>query len=270
MAEGLLNWHKNYGADGEVRQTVNQHILKNLLDRLSKGKVGVEEVLEKLKALPFEDLGFACIDHHRSLRRGLSEVIFGEGKEATEIQVIIKKMLDQEEDVLVTRLSKEKAKKIQNKFPESTYHERARVLTLIKHPKKKSGRGVIMVMSAGTSDIPVAEEAAITAGFMGNEVNTVYDVGISGLHRLLSHRERLIQASVIVVVAGMEGALPSVVGGLVDRPVIAVPTSVGYGASFNGISALLGMLNSCAAGVTVVNIDNGFGGGYAASLINKP
>jgi NCAIR mutase (PurE)-related protein len=248
---------------------VDQNILKELLIRLNKGEITVEESLEKLKTLPFEDMGFACIDHHRSLRRGLSEVIFGEGKEVSEILAIMERMLSQGENVLVTRLSPEKAEVLQNRFPKSAYHDRARVLTMVKRPAKDSGRGTILVMSAGTSDIPVAEEAAVTAKFMGNEVDTIYDVGVSGLHRILSHRERLMKASVIVVAAGMEGALPSVVGGLVDKPVIAVPTSVGYGASFQGITALLGMLNSCAAGVTVVNIDNGFGAGYAASVINR-
>jgi len=244
-------------------------VLKDLLVRLSQGKTTVEETLERLKMLPFEDLGFACIDHHRGLRRGHSEVIFGERKELTDIITIMERMVGQEEDILVTRLSPDKAEKILARFPECTFHERARALTLVRSPRTISGRGKILVMSAGTSDIPVAEEAAVTADFMGNEVETIYDVGISGLHRILDHRERVMKASVIVVVAGMEGALPSVVGGLVDRPVIAVPTSVGYGASFEGIAALLGMLNSCASGVTVVNIDNGFGAGYAASVINR-
>ena len=248
---------------------MDQHILKDLLIRLSKGETTVEESLERLKALPFENLGFACIDHHRSLRRGLSEVIFGEGKEASDILAIMERMAEQEENILVTRLLPEKAKIIIEKFPDSNYHEKARTLTFLSHSTKISGRGKILVMSAGTSDIPVAEEAAITARFMGNEVETVFDVGISGLHRILNHREKITAAGVIVVVAGMEGALPSVVGGLVDKPVIAVPTSVGYGASFNGVAALLGMLNSCASGVTVVNIDNGFGAGYAASVINR-
>jgi len=248
---------------------LDQDSLKGLLDRVSQGKTTVEDALERLKTLPFEDLGFACIDHHRSLRRGLSEVIFGERKEVADILSIMERMIGQEENILVTRLSTDKAGEILDRFPESRFHERAKSLTLIRRPKKTSGRGKILVMSAGTSDIPVAEEAAITAGFMGNEVDTIYDVGVSGLHRVLDNRERIMKASVIVAVAGMEGALPSVVGGLVDRPVIAVPTSVGYGASFNGIAALLGMLNSCAAGVTVVNIDNGFGAGYAASVINR-
>ena len=248
---------------------MDKDILKDLLVRLSKGQITVEESLERLKGLPFEDMGFACIDHHRGLRRGLSEVIFGAGKEVSDILAIMEEMVLQEENVLVTRLLPEKAKTILDRFSDSTYYERARILTLVKHPLKVSGQGKIIVMSAGTSDIPVAEEAAITARFMGNEVETIYDIGVSGLHRLLNHRKRVMEASVIVVVAGMEGALPSVVGGLVDRPVIAVPTSVGYGASFQGVAALLGMLNSCASGVTVVNIDNGFGAGYAASVINR-
>ena len=248
---------------------MDQDILKDLLIHLTKGEVTVEEALEKLKVLPFEDLGIACIDHHRSLRRGLSEVIFGEGKEISEILAIMEKMVKQDENILTTRLSMDKAGEILKRFPESTYYSRASVLTLVRHPIKHSGAGTILIMTAGTSDIPVAEEAAITARFMGNDVDTIYDVGISGLHRLLAHKERIFKASVIVVVAGMEGALPGVVGGLVDKPVIAVPTSVGYGASFHGITALLSMLNSCVAGVTVVNIDNGFGAGYAASLINR-
>jgi pyridinium-3,5-biscarboxylic acid mononucleotide synthase len=248
---------------------MNQDVLKNLLQRLSRGEITVEDSLERLKSLPFEDLGFACIDHHRTLRKGLSEVIFGEGKEVPAIIGIMEQMLSQEENVLVTRLSRDKSRELQDRFPESTYYEKARMLTVIKQPVKISGRGTILIMTAGTSDIPVGEEAAVVARFMGNEVDTIYDVGVAGLHRFLGHWEKITKATVIVVAAGMEGALPSVVGGLVDKPVIAVPTSVGYGASFQGIAALLGMLNSCAAGVTVVNIDNGFGAGYAAGIINR-
>ena len=248
---------------------MNQDVLKNLLGRLSNGEITVEDAIEKLKSLPFEDLGFACVDHHRTLRKGLSEVIFGEGKDVESIIGIMEQMLAQEENILVTRLSPEKSKKIRDRFPEGTYYNDARMLTVIRHPIKISGRGTILVMTAGTSDIPVAEEAVVVARFMGNEVDTIYDVGVAGLHRLLGHWEKLTKAAVIVVAAGMEGALPSVVGGMVDKPVIAVPTSVGYGASFQGIAALLGMLNSCASGVTVVNIDNGFGAGYAAGVINK-
>jgi NCAIR mutase (PurE)-related protein len=248
---------------------LEQDSIRDLLVRVRGGEVSVDDALEKLRDLPFEDIGLACIDHHRSLRRGLSEVIYGEGKEVEDILAIMEKMLAKGDNVMVTRLSKEKTEKILMKFPHCLYYAKSRVLTLIRKTPKIRGRGTILVISAGTSDIPVAEEAAVTARFMGNDVETVHDLGVSGLHRVLSHRGRLGAASVIIVVAGMEGALPSVVGGLVDKPVIAVPTSVGYGASFEGVAALLGMLNSCASGVTVVNIDNGFGAGYAASLINR-
>jgi NCAIR mutase (PurE)-related protein len=248
---------------------LDREIIKDLLTKLQKGEVSVDAVMKALKDLPFEDIGMACIDHHRGLRRGLSEVIFGEGKAVEQIVAIMGHMAQKNENIMVTRLSREKAAAILKDFPDSDYHDGARVLTRKHHPVEPMGRGTVLVISAGTSDIPVAEEAAITARFMGNQVDTVYDVGVSGLHRVLAHREHLDRATVIIVVAGMEGALPSVVGGLVDKPVIAVPTSVGYGASFGGVTALLGMLNSCASGVTVVNIDNGFGAGYAASLINR-
>ncbi|MBN1850277.1 MAG: nickel pincer cofactor biosynthesis protein LarB [Deltaproteobacteria bacterium] len=243
--------------------------VRDLLAQLAKGTVSIDDVIEKLKYLPFEDIGVACVDHHRSLRKGLSEVIFGEGKAIEDILSIMESMVSQDDNIIVTRISSEKADAILKKYPESEYHKKAKILTLSHKPVKQTGRGVILVMCAGTSDVPVAEEAAITARFMGNEVETIYDVGVAGLHRLLGRQESLQKASVIIVVAGMEGALPSVVGGLVDKPVIAVPTSVGYGASFGGVAALLGMLNSCASGVTVVNIDNGFGAGYAASVMNK-
>ncbi|MGD2125493.1 MAG: nickel pincer cofactor biosynthesis protein LarB [Desulfobacteraceae bacterium] len=248
---------------------MDEETIRVLLERLSKGEITVDEAVQKLKDLPFEDIDVACIDHHRSLRRGHSEIIFGEGKAVSDILAIIERMLEKGENIMVTRLSPDKAEQVRAKYPDSVYHDRSRALTLTTHPLKIHGRGAVLVISAGTSDIPVAEEAAVTARFMGNEVDTIYDLGVSGIHRLLGHREQILRASVIIVVAGMEGALPSVVGGLVDKPVIAVPSSVGYGASFEGIAALLGMLNSCAAGVTVVNIDNGFGAGYAASLINR-
>jgi NCAIR mutase (PurE)-related protein len=248
---------------------LNEDSLKKLLEDLSRGEISIDSALRKLKHLPFEDIGLACIDHHRGLRRGLSEVIFGEGKEAEDIIAIMDRMIEQDENILITRIASDKADKIKKKYPESLYYQRARILTLMPKPVKISGRGTILVISAGTSDIPVAEEAVITARFMGNEVETIYDVGVSGLHRVLAHREILERAAVIIAVAGMEGALPSVVAGLVNSPVIAVPTSVGYGSSFGGITALLGMLNSCSSGVTVVNIDNGFGAGYAASIINR-
>ncbi len=248
---------------------MDQDVLRQLLEDVQRGLISPNEAYERLRGLPFEDIGQACIDHHRSIRRGLSEVIFGEGKDVPQILAIMERMQAHDENIMVTRLSQDKARSLLERYPKATYHERARVLTHMSRPVRVKGRGIILVISAGTSDIPVAEEAAVTARFMGNEVKTVYDLGVSGLHRVLSHREELMQASVIIVVAGMEGALPSVVGGLVDRPVIAVPTSIGYGASFQGVAALLGMLNSCASGVTVVNIDNGFGAGYAASLINR-
>lgn len=248
---------------------MEQDRIRELLLGVRGGEISLDEALQKLKDLPFEDIGVACIDHHRSLRRGLSEVIYGEGKKVEDILAIMERMLARGENIMVTRLSKDKVEPIKLKYPQSLYYPKARVLTLIQKAPGIKGRGTILVISAGTSDIPVAEEAAVTARFMGNEVDVVHDLGVSGLHRVLSHRDRLSAASVIIVVAGMEGALPSVVGGLVDKPVIAVPSSVGYGASFGGVAALLGMLNSCASGVTVVNIDNGFGAGYAASLINR-
>ncbi len=243
--------------------------LKNILINLREGRISVEEAQEKLKHLPFQDLGFACIDHHRGIRRGVSEVIFGQGKDHGQILAIMEKMIDQGDNILVTRLSRPKAEKILAVHPKAEYNEQARALIFLQHPIRQVGRGPITVVCAGTSDIPVAEEAAITVKFMGNEVRKAYDIGVSGLHRIMAHKETIDGATVIIVVAGMEGALPSVVAGLVDKPVIAVPTSVGYGASFQGIAALLGMLNSCAGGVVVVNIDNGFGAGYAASLMNR-
>jgi hypothetical protein len=248
---------------------MDETILRELLQSVSRGETTVPQALERLKALPFEDIGLACVDHHRGLRQGLSEVIFGEGKTVEDILAIMQRMLDHQENILITRLSSEKAAEIQTRYPQSAYHAKSKVLTLLHHPVVPQGKGLILVICAGTSDIPVAEEAALTARFMGHTVETVYDLGVAGLHRLLAHRQKLDQASVIIVAAGMEGALPSVVSGLVDKPVIAVPTSIGYGASFGGIAALLAMLNSCANGVTVVNIDNGFGAGYAAALINK-
>ena len=243
--------------------------IRELLIRYKEGKVSLEEVMERLRVLPFEDLGDIVIDHHRSLRRGFPEVIFGQGKKAEQIIRAIEGMVRMGENVLVTRLSPGKAEEIKKRFPEAEYHGIPRLLTLKVHEIPSQGRGEILVVSAGTSDLPVAEEAAITAEMMGNSVRRLYDVGVSGIHRLLEHLETLRRANVLIVVAGMEGALPSVVGGLVSRPVIAVPTSVGYGASFKGLSALLGMLTSCASNVAVVNIDNGFGAGYIASLINR-
>jgi NCAIR mutase (PurE)-related protein len=243
--------------------------LEDLLRRVKTGKTPIDKAIAQLKSLPFEDLGYARIDHHRSLRKGFPEVIWGEGKSSDQILSIMKEMKRKGQNVLITRLDEKKAKDIQKAFPKCRYSPRSKVLTYLIHPVRSEGKGTILVITAGTTDIPVAEEAVITAQFMGNHVETLYDVGVAGIHRLLSERERLEGARVLVVVAGMEGALPSVVGGLVDRPVIAVPTSVGYGTSFGGITALLAMLNSCASGVAVVNIDNGFGAGYMASLMNR-
>jgi NCAIR mutase (PurE)-related protein len=243
--------------------------LGRLLQEVRSGKVSVPRALERLRHMPFEDLGFAKVDHHRALRQGFPEVIMGEGKTAAEIAAIARAISRRRHDVLITRLSPEKMARVKKHFRALRYHSSARAATWLAQRIRVTGRGTVLVVSAGTSDIPVAEEAALTSEMMGNRVERLYDVGVAGLHRLLENREKLFSASVLVVVAGMEGALPSVVAGLVDRPVIAVPTSVGYGASFNGLAALLGMLNSCAGGVTVVNIDNGFGAGFAASLINR-
>ncbi len=243
--------------------------IKELLAAVKSGSTSVEEATEQLSQLPFEDVGCAHIDHHRQLRQGMPEVVFGEGKTVAQIAKIMSAMAAKGSNILVTRLSADKSVELVVLFPLAQYHEDARCLTLEQAPVRPNGKGTVLVISAGTSDIPVAAEALVTAGFLGNSVEHVYDVGVAGIHRLLARREQLAAASVIIVVAGMEGALPSVVGGLVRKPVIAVPTSVGYGASFGGIAALLGMLNSCAAGVTVVNIDNGFGAACAANLINR-
>ena len=243
--------------------------LRDLLARVSAGEVTTEEALQQLKRLPFDDLGFAKVDHHRALRTGVPEVIFGEGKTAEQIIDITRSLNDGAHNVLVTRLDASKAEQLCAAFPDVVYSRHARVATLIRTQPAIVGRGLVAVVAAGTSDLPVAEEAALTAELMGNRVGRITDVGVSGIHRLFAHRDALGDAAVLIVVAGMEGALPSVVAGLVDKPVIAVPTSIGYGASFGGLAALLAMLNSCAAGVTVVNIDNGFGAGVAASLINR-
>ena len=248
---------------------MNIRRLEDLLKKVKSGKIMLDEAITQLKLLPFEDLGFTRIDHHRSLRKGFPEVIWGEGKTSEQILAIMRQLKRKGQNILITRLDEKKARAIQKVFSKSQYYPRSRVLTHLTHPVESEGKGTILVITAGTTDIPVAEEAAVTAQFMGNRVETLYDVGVAGIHRLLSERVRLEAARVLIVAAGMEGALPSVVGGLVNRPVIAVPTSVGYGTSFGGITALLAMLNSCASGVAVVNIDNGFGAGYMASLINR-
>lgn len=240
-----------------------------LLTDVQRRKVSVSQAVARLRHLPFENLGFARVDHHRTLRQGFPEVIMGQGKEAKEIAAIIRALRRRKTNVLVTRLSGNKMALVKTLVSGLKYHAAAHAATWVGKPIKITGRGTVLVVSAGTSDIPVAEEAALTAGMMGNRVEKLFDVGVAGIHRLLGNRQQLYGASVVIVVAGMEGALPSVVAGLIDKPVIAVPTSIGYGASFGGLAALLAMLNSCASGITVVNIDNGFGAGFAASLINR-
>jgi len=238
-----------------------------LLEKFRAGGVSRDRVLRAFQAAPIADLTFAQVDTHRALRKGFPEVIFGSGKTPEQVVKITAKLLEHDQRVLVTRIQGEHARALRKTFRSAVHHPVARCVTIGKKPRPERS-GIIGVVCAGTSDLPVAEEAAVTAEIMGNPVERLYDVGVAGLHRLLAKSENLRRANVLVVVAGMEGALPSVVAGLVSRPVIAVPTSVGYGASFGGIAALLAMLNSCASGVTVVNIDNGFGAGYAASQIN--
>ncbi len=248
---------------------MNPNRLRDLLAQVSAGTVTTGQALEQLKLLPFEDLGFAKVDHHRPLRTGFPEVIFGSGKTAEQISEIARSLNDGAHNVLITRIDAAKAGRLREVFPDLEYSPHARVATIIHTRPEITGRGLILVVAAGTSDLPVVEEAALTAELMGNRVERLHDVGISGIHRLFAHRDQLTQAAVLIVVAGMEGALPSVVAGLVAAPVIAVPTSVGYGASFKGVTALLAMLNSCASNVAVVNIDNGFGAACVASMINR-
>jgi NCAIR mutase (PurE)-related protein len=247
---------------------MDQEHLRKLLDQVRSGAVEVDSAMERLRHMPFEDLGFAKVDHHRALRQGMPEVIFGQGKTPEEVAGIAQSLLSRSQNVLITRAEKDAVALVKERIPEAEYFPRSRAIRVMRD-RTVYGKGVIAIACAGTSDLPVAEEARITAEAMGNEVDAITDIGVAGIHRLMSNRERLTKARVIVVCAGMEGALPSVVGGLVSCPVIAVPTSVGYGASFHGLAALLGMLNSCSSNVTVVNIDNGFGAGYVASLINR-
>jgi len=247
---------------------MNPDRLKRLLKEVATGKTSPDKALEKLKTLPFEDLDFARLDHHRSLRSGLPEVVYCEGKSVKQIGQIIQRLAQAGSDVLATRMSEDLYKKLKKDLPaRAVYHAQARALVIQKNKKPKKGR--IAVVTAGTSDLPVAEEAAVTAETLGNRVDRIFDVGVAGLHRLLEHLETLRSARVVIVVAGMDGALVSVTGGLLERPVIGVPTSVGYGAAFAGLSPLLTMLNSCAAGVGVVNIDNGFGAACLAHKINQ-
>ena len=254
---------------GPLRHTraVTATEAKALLEKYRAGEIPVDEVVRAFQAAPVADLGFAQVDLQRALRKGFPEVIFGAGKSPAQVLAIAAKLVEREQRVLVTRIAPEHAKALKKKFRRAVFHTAARCVTIETKPRQNRP-GFIAVLCAGTSDLPVAEEAAVTAEIMGNRVERICDVGVAGLHRLLRRLEEIQRANVIVAVAGMEGALPSVVAGLVSKPVIAVPTSVGYGANFGGVAALLGMLNSCGSGVTVVNIDNGFGAGYAASQIN--
>jgi len=246
----------------------NKEILK-LLRKYKAGEIKEKDIAAKLKNLSFESLEFAKIDHHRSIRKGFPEVIFCEGKTSIQIAQIAKRIVDNGSNLLASKATRENYEEVKKVIPDVLYNEAGRIIYYEVRKQKRSLKKNIVIVTAGTSDIPIAEEAAVTAYMMGTRVEKISDVGVAGIHRLLNYMDIINKASVIIVIAGMEGALASVIGGLVDKPVIAVPTSIGYGASFNGIAALLGMLNSCAAGITVVNIDNGFGAAFAASLILK-
>jgi NCAIR mutase (PurE)-related protein len=247
---------------------MDQDQLRSLFEQVRSGDVDIDAAMTRMRHLPFEDLGFAKVDHHRALRHGMPEVIFAKGKTPEQVVAIAERLLDNGPNVLITRAGPECAEIVLKRLPCGEYYPLSGVVRFWRD-RRIRGKGKVAVVCAGTSDMPVSEEAQLTAEAMGNEVDTIHDIGVAGIHRLMHNRERLTEARVIVVCAGMEGALPSVIGGLVSCPVIAVPTSVGYGASFHGLAALLGMLNSCASNVTVVNIDNGFGAGYVASLINQ-
>jgi NCAIR mutase (PurE)-related protein len=243
--------------------------LKKMLGQVRAGKLSVGRAMERMRLLPFEELGFATLDHHRAVRRGFPEVVYGPGKTPEQIVEIVRRLGESDQIVLVTRVEPEVAEQVRQAVPQLEHHTVARALVR-RAGRRRAGRPGIVVVTAGTSDLPVAEEAALTAELIGNRVKRVIDVGVAGVHRLMAHRETLTTARVIIAIAGMEGALPSVVGGMTDCPVIGVPTSSGYGAGGGGWAALLAMLNSCASGLTVVNIDNGFGAGYAAAMINRP
>lgn len=247
---------------------MNEATLRGLLEEVRSGASDVESALHRLRHMPYEDIGFARIDHHRALRHGIPEVIFGLGKSTDHIIGIARKLLEREGNVLITRVTPEAAERVQTELEGAEYFPVSGAIRFWRD-RTPRGKGKIAVACAGTSDIPVSEEARVTAETMGNEVDSICDIGVAGIHRLVASSERLCEARVVIVCAGMEGALPSAVGGMVSVPVIAVPTSVGYGASFHGLAALLGMLNSCSSNVTVVNIDNGFGAGYVAALINR-
>jgi NCAIR mutase (PurE)-related protein len=242
--------------------------MKKLLEDFKKGKIGIEKILDEIKKIPYEDIGFAKIDTHREIRKGIPETIFCKGKSIDQIIKIFEGMDKKQHNIIATKANKTVFNEVKKKFPQAKYFEKAKIISIKKNDTKPR-KGKILIITAGTSDIPIAEEAGVTAEFMGNHVERVYDVGVAGLHRLFSIKEKIFNAKVIIVIAGMEGALASIVAGITSTPVIAVPTSIGYGASFNGIAPLLTMMNSCAEGIAVVNIDNGYGAGYFASLINR-
>ena len=247
---------------------MNADEIKLILDQLASGRIEQDAAIELLKGLPYEDVGYAKIDHGRARRQGFPEVVFGQGKTREQVVGIFEKLIERSSNVLITRTTSDVFGEIRNIATDAEWHESAKLIRVLRD-RTDLGSGEIAVVTAGTSDIPIAEEAALTAEAMGNRVSRIWDAGVAGIHRIISQREILQNARVAIVAAGMEGALPSVVGGLVGVPVIGVPTSIGYGASFGGIAALLGMLNSCSSNVTVVNIDNGFGAGFVASLINR-
>lgn len=247
---------------------MDQNHLRELLEQVRAGAVDVDAAMERVRHLPFEDLGFAKVDHHRALRHGMPEVVFGQGKSPDQVSAIAASLLAKAQNLLITRASSAVAERILREQPDAQHFPASGTIRVWRD-RTLTGKGTIAVVCAGTSDLFVAEEAQVTAEVMGNQVDAIHDVGVAGIHRLMHNSDRLLAARVVIVAAGMEGALPSVVGGMVAAPVIAVPTSIGYGASFQGLAALLGMLNSCASNVTVVNIDNGFGAGYAASLMNR-
>ncbi|MGH9667125.1 MAG: nickel pincer cofactor biosynthesis protein LarB [Bryobacteraceae bacterium] len=247
---------------------MDQEQMRGLLEQVRSGAVDIDAALDRMRHLPFEDIGFAKLDHHRALRHGMPEVVFGEGKEVGQVVEIAAHLLDKSSNVLITHASPAMAAAVTGTIADAEYFPASRAVRVWRD-RTVRGKGKIAVVCAGTSDIPVAEEARVTVEVMGNEADSIHDIGVAGIHRLIGNSTRLMEARVVIVCAGMEGALPSAVGGMVSCPVIAVPTSIGYGASFHGLAALLGMLNSCASNVTVVNIDNGFGAGYVASLINR-
>lgn len=257
----MQNEQKDVSCFGEKK-------IKKLFEMVLNGELTIDDALGEFKFLPYEDMGFAKVDHHRHLRHGFPEVVYCQGKTVDQVVAIMNRLAaTSNANILATRASREVYEEVQKTIPDAVYHDLPRIISVLRGPQYAKGN--VLVVSAGTADLPVAEEAAITCEMMGNKVERLYDVGVAGLHRFLSQRHMLYRANVIVVTAGMEGALASVVGGMVDKPVIAVPTSIGYGASFNGLAALLSMLNSCSSNVSVVNIDNGFGGGYIAGVINK-